>query len=403
MPYIDKSACRQSKLKVLRRTVPLLLALCSAIIVGPASAESGDVKVSWGGWVKLDVLASRFSEGEVAQGTSRDFYVPGTIPVSNGGGESFTSLDFHAKETRLFVKGETQLENGRNLGGYIEGDFLVNQGPGTEVVSNAYNPGLRRAFVTYGDWLLGQEWTTFNNLGSIPETLDFIAYPSDGTVLVRQPMVRVKVGPVYLALENPETTLNTAGATAAKNDSIVPDLVAKWQTALSEGGNVAVAVIGRQLRVDDTSGGGLDTDTFGYGVSGSGKIIVSNSDDIRFTMTWGSGIGRYVALATSADAVVDGQDIEAIDVAAGYIAYRHAWSDKLRSNATISAFQADNDIVLTGTGVTKRVVSGSINLLYSPVPKIMLGVEYRHAERKVESSADGSLDRLQFSAKYFLP
>ena len=166
---------------------------------------------------------------------------------------------------------------------------------------------------------------------------------------------------------------------------------------------MAVAVIGRQLRVDDTSGGGLDTDTFGYGVSGSGKIVVSNSDDIRFTMTWGSGIGRYVALATSADAVVDGQDIEAINVAAGYIAYRHAWSDKLRSNATISAFQADNDIVLTGTGVTKRVVSGSINLLYSPVPKIMLGVEYRHAERKVESSADGSLDRLQFSAKYFLP
>ena len=154
----------------------------------------------------------------------------------------------------------------------------------------------------------------------------------------------------------------------------------------------------RQLSVDDA--GGLDATEMGYGVSVSGKLVLGPSNDIRFQANWGDGIGRYIGLGISADAVVDGNDIEPIGIAAGYVAYRHAWTGKLRTTVTASAFQADNDVVLTGDGVTKSVVSGSINLLYSPVSKITVGAEYRHAEREIESGADGSLDRLQFSAKY---
>ena len=41
-----------------------------------------------------------------------------------------------------------------------------------------------------------------------------------------------------------------------------------------------------------------------------------------------------------------------------------------------------------------------MNLLYSPAKKLTIGAELRHAERENEAGADGSLDRLQFSAKY---
>jgi hypothetical protein len=378
-------------------------ALAAGIACGAGAAQAGDAKIgettlSWGGYVKLDALYSRFSEGELAQSTSRDLYVPATIPVSSGGGDSFDALDFHAKETRLFIGAKTPLENGVTLGAHIEFDFIVNQGAGNEVVTNAYNPGLRRAFITYGNWLLGQEWSTFQNMGAIPETLDFVAFPTDGTVFDRQPMVRYTSGNFAIAVENPETTVNAAGSVSAKNDSRVPDVVARWITPVAGGGNFGVAGIVRQLSADDA--GGLDATEMGYGISVSGKLPLGPRDDIRFMANWGEGIGRYIGLGISADAAVNGDELDAIGIVAGYVAYRHAWTDKLRTTITASTFRADNDVVLTGDGVTKSIVSGSINLLYSPASKITFGAEYRHAEREVESGADGSLDRLQFSAKY---
>lgn len=382
----------------------------AALMAGGAQAADvkfGETTISWGGFAKLDVLYSRFSEAEVPQSTSRDLYVPSTIPVSTGGGDSYSALDFHAKETRLFIATKTPLENGMTLGSHIEFDFIVNQSAtASERVTNAYNPGLRRAFLTYGNWLLGQEWSTFHNLGSIPETLDFVAFPTDGTVFERQPMIRYSFGNFAVAAENPETSLNNAGTVADKNDSQLPDLVGRWVTKFGNEGNFGVAVILRQLSADDTDNPltpadeTLDAETLGYGISASGRIPLTPRDDIRFQANWGEGIGRYIGLGISADAAVDGDDLEAIGVAAGYIAYRHAWTDKWRTTVTASTFQADNDVALTGTGVTKSVVSGSVNLLYSPTKKLTVGTEYRHAEREVESDADGSLDRLQFSAKY---
>lgn len=378
--------------------------------VQAGETKIGDTTLTWGGYVKVDALTSRFSEGEVAQSTSRDFYVPGTIPVSAGGGDAHTSMDLHAKETRLFVKAETPVE-GHKLGGYIEFDFISGQinstingiasGGGNEIVTNAYNPALRRAFITYDNWLIGQDWTTFQNMGAIPETLDFVAFPSEGTVFGRQPQVRYTMGGLSVALENPETTLQGTGATG---DGRIPDLTARYNFKAGSA-DLAIAGLLRELRVDNDAVVGPPAvaarkdSAIGGGLSFSGKIGLGK-DDIRFMLSGGDGIGRYLALGTATDTVADGDGIDTVPVYAGYIAYRHPWSDKLRSTATVAYFSADNDVALSGTGVTKTVQSASVNLLYSPVTKITFGAEYHHAQREVESGADGNLDRLQFSAKY---
>lgn len=357
----------------------------------------GDTKLTWGGYVKADALYSRFSEGEVAQGTGRDFYLPNSIPVSAGGGDSREFFDAHAKETRLFLKTETALD-GHKLGTHIEFDFIVSQGTGTEVVTNAYNPGLRRAFVTYDNWLVGQEWSTFQNLGALPETLDFVAFPSEGSVFVRQPQLRYTLGAVQLALENPETSVlpNGGGAVAGSGDGSLPDAVARYNFKLGAS-ELSLAGLLRQLKVENA--GGADDSATGGGISVAGRIPFG-ADDLKFMVTHGEGIGRYLALGTAADAVIDGTDLDRIGITAGYLAYKRQWSPKLRSTFTASTFSADNEIALTGGAVTKSVTSFSGNLLYSPVAKLSFGVEYRHAEREVESGADGSLDRVQFSTKY---
>jgi hypothetical protein len=366
----------------------------------PPPPPAPSVVVTWGGFVKFDALFSRFSEGEVAQGTGRDFYVPNSIPVSAGGGDAYSVLDLHAKETRLFMKTEADFGEGiGKVGSYIEFDFISGVVSGSEAVTNAYNPALRRAYVTYGNWLIGQEWTTFLNLGSIPETLDFVAWPSEGTVFGRQPMLRYTSGTFAIALENRETTLlpTGGGAVAGTGDGIMPDVTARFGIKAGSA-DLAVAALARQLTVDNAPA--VDEDAMGFGVSLSGKIMLGQ-DDLRFMVTSGDGIGRYVGLGTSADAVLDAAgELETIGVTAGFLAFRHVWNPKWRSTFTVSTFSADNDVAITGGAVTKSVQSFSANLLYSPTPKLTFGTEFRRAERENEAGADGSLDRLQFSTKY---
>ena len=115
----------------------------------------------------------------------------------------------------------------------------------------------------------------------------------------------------------------------------------------------------------------------------------------------GSGLGRYMGLNTANGAVLDADgNLEAIDSWGAFASYRHFWSEKLRSNFTLGYLSVDNDVDLTGSGVTSDAASAHINLIYSPVPKMDFGVEYIFATREIESGLDGDLNRVQFSAKY---
>jgi len=383
--------------------------LCAVQAAPAVETKIGDTTLTIGGFIKFDVIGSRFSDGEVGQGTARDFYVPSSIPVSDGSGDSSTRLDFHAKETRLIIKTDTPIE-GHKLGTYLELDFISGQvnptiagaasGAGNENVTNAYNPALRRAYITFDNWLFGQDWTTFLNLGAIPETLDFVAFPSEGTVFARQAQVRYTLGNFAIALENPQTTVAGVGST---DDNVLPDLTARY---VFKAGPAELALAGllRQLRIDNPAAPPTperDDTAVGGGVSFSGKIGIGR-DDLRFMLTAGDGIGRYVALGTATDAVLDGsgEGLDTVPLYAGYVAYRHFWTERLRSTLALSGISIDNDEALVAGTATKSVYSAAVNLLYSPVKPLTIGVEFRHAQRKVENGDDGALDRLQFSAKY---
>ena len=288
----------------------LATATLSALVATPASqaAEVSDTKLTWGGYIKLDVMYSHFSDGPVPQGIGRDTYIPNQIPVSaTGDDDAHTYLDFHAKETRLFLRGESIIE-GHKVGGYVEMDFIVAQGVGTEAVTNAYNPGLRNAYITYDQFLLGQDWSTFQNMGAIPDVLDFVAFPTDGTVFMRAPMIRYTSGNWVVSLENPETTIatNGGGPTYANTDdnNLLPDLVARYNFKLGTS-SLALAGVARQL-VDKGQVGNVTDKAVGYGLSFSGKVPLGDSkNDLRFMLNGGDGIGRFLALNTVGDAVID--------------------------------------------------------------------------------------------------
>ena len=160
------------------------LTACMMLSVGSAQAKGfniGDTDVTFGGYVKLDAMYTDSSDGQIATGIGRDFYIPSLTPV--GGADEGGTFDFHARQSRFFFKTSSKLENGKTIGGHIELDFMATAG-GDERITNSYSPRLRQAFITYDNWLFGQAWSTFQNVGALPDSLDFIG-PTPGTVFFK--------------------------------------------------------------------------------------------------------------------------------------------------------------------------------------------------------------------------
>lgn len=352
----------------------------------------------FGGFVKLDTIASNFTEGSYS-GAGRDFYIPGTIPVGDGNNDGETYLDFHAKESRINFRSTHLLDSGAKLGTFIEMDFMLSS-QGNERVSNSFAPRLRHAFLTYNNWLFGQTWMTFFNVGALPENLDFVG-PAESTIFGRQAMIRYTMGPWQFAVENPETTITPygGGGRIVADDNKTPDFVVRYNLK-GESSSFTVAALLRQLRYEDQAAGISDKED-SYGLSVSGKWVFSNRDDFRWMASGGKGMGRYIGLNTANGAVLDeDHNLNGISSWGAFGSYRHFWSEKWRSNFTYGYLSVDNDTDLTGMGVTKTASSVHINLLYSPVPKLDFGIEYLRADRETESGDDGNLNRVQFSAKY---
>ncbi len=378
--------------------------------------KSGSAKNTYkfGGFIKTTATWNDYSDGDIGAGSGlRDFYIPDGIPVGGNGEKDF---DFGAKESRINWKSTHMLDNGSKLTTNIEFDFLFPAG-GNERVSNSYSPRLRHAHFTYDNWLFGQTWSTFQNVGALPESADFLG-ASEGVVFNRQAVIRYTSGPFQIAIENPETTITTyapygGGGRIVSDDNGMPDFVLRYNHK-AKWGHIAASVLLRQLAFDGSVKYGMGTtDTSdditviyddtesSVGFSISGKFKVGKNDDIRFNYQSGKGMGRYVGLNTANGAVLDALGgLNAIDSENGAIAYRHVWGNGWRSSFIYSAIEVDNDASLTGTGVTQRTSSLQANLLYSPTAKVTFGVGLLDATRQLYSDVEGDMTRLIFTAKY---
>jgi hypothetical protein len=350
------------------------------------------------GYVKLDTMWSKYGDGEIADGTiGRDFYVPATIPV--GGASESADFDSHVKQTRLQLGTDTDLPNGDKVLARLEVD-MYGSALGDERITNTYGLTVRHAYVQYKNWLFGQTWSTFMDPLALPETADYIG-PSDGTVFVRQPQVRYTVGPWSFSLENPESTLTplNGGTRISSDDNNVPDMVAAYNLKIANG-YLRFAALGRQLKYETTGANAIDDSKFAAAVSVASKINFGK-DDLRFSFTTGDAIGRYVGVNFNNDAVITNTgDLDTISGWAGFVGWRHVLNDKLRANLMYSASEYDNDTRFTGLAANKSSRSWAVNAFYSPIAKLDLGVEFRHALREIESGADGSMKRLQGVMRY---
>jgi cell division protein FtsB len=354
-----------------------------------------DTDVRLGGYVKLDAVYSDVGAG--SNSDSDRFFYPRSIYVGPSADEPSEKLVLTAKQSRLYLKTRTGTAMG-DLKIHVEGDVYGYSG--NQRVSNSDGWRLRHAYGELGNFMAGQNWSTFMNAGVLPETLDF-GGPA-GQIFVRQPQVRwtqpFDWGNLQLAAENPETWVidGRTGVSTSYDTERVPDVVGRINYNC-DFGKFSLALMGRELRIENDI---ADDSTYGGAVSAAGLVPTFGKDDIRFMLNYGNALGRYM-WSNFEDAYIDEDgDLEALEQWGGYVAYRHFWLDNLRSSLVYAYAEADNDTNEVGDEVNKRFQSVHTNLIWSPIPEVNLGLEYLWGQRELENDDDGELNRVQFSAQY---
>lgn len=360
----------------------------------PTLYNETDIKV--GGYVKIDGLVSDYSQAPT-RGVGEDFFIPSTIETTGQPGDP--RLNLHAKETRFWLKSYTPTERG-DITTHFEIDFLLGQ-QGNERVGNSFSPRVRHASVSWDRWTMGQTWTNFLNTTTLPDYLDFIG--PVGTTFARQAQIRYTAptanGNWSISFENPETTLTPfgGGPRIDADDSTVPDIVVR-RNWTGSWGNFSIAALIRELKINEM---GLDDSTVGAGLGMAGKFTVGDGDDVRWQVNYGNALGRYLGLNSfNVGALSATNQIELTTQYGMFAAYRHLWNDRLHSSFGVSYSGADNDTVNSGFAVPEHFQSAHADIIWSPVDRMSVGAEYIWGRRKDESGDTGTLNRLQFSAKY---
>lgn len=382
--------------------VLLLPLLMSCLIINKVHSESGQTQFSYGGMIKFDALFSQHSDSQRTGNVGDDFVVPSTIATGDGSNEGDLVFDSNAKFSRFWFKTLTDTEQGK-VKSYLEMDFNAGN---DERLTNQSSNGLRHGYFSWqyspdSSVLAGQTWSTFFNVSALPEAVDFIG-PTSGSIFVRQSQLRyhrqLPSGQWFFAIENPAVSLGDAGYGMDNNQvdsSAMPDIIARYDGKFNQL-YYSLAMMARQITFND---GANDDSQIGSAFTFSAVNNFSNGDNLKLMFSYGH-LGRYIALNAYRDGVVDlDGDIELITAQGGFIAYRHFWTDKLRSTFMYGFSQADNpDQAITD--LTKSVSNQNLNLMYSPVKKLTFGIEYIQAQRDLESGSDGELKRLQFTSKW---
>tara|TARA_R110002124_G_scaffold270191_5_gene438508 strand:+ start:18658 stop:19707 length:1050 start_codon:yes stop_codon:yes gene_type:complete len=338
----------------------LLLATGLLTMAGVAHASyeiklSDEDSITFGGYIKLD---TRYVDGNI-DSITKDYW------VGAGNVGDISKVSFRATESRF----NTKYVHG-DVTGFIELDF--HGGGGNEIVSNSSNPRIRHAFIKYKNILVGQTWSTFVNTSALAEGADF-GGPLNASAFIRQGQIRYTQGNFQVAIENPESDQGDPS-----QDSI-PDIIAKY-TFKGDWGNVSVAGLARQL---NTLGGNSES-AFGYGIAG--KINIFGKDDLRFQYHGGE-TGRYVGVVAARDLV--GEEVE--ETTSYMVAYRHFWSEDIRSTAFYGNTSTDvSDADRTHWGV---------NIFKNYTKELSFGLEVGNFD-SADQNADS--DYVQFSAKYVL-
>lgn len=361
------------------------------------------------------------------------------IPLNGSDQRQRTNRDYLTGRTsRIGFDAGTPTKYGV-LGVKLEGDFNNEPRTGnaalygapanviTQQQTNSYGFRVRHLFGQFGGLLIGQTWSTFQDVDNFPETVDFNG--PIGQTFIRQPQIRYTYGtPSWgnftVALENSSSYVldgasGNLGGVMDSSLSRFPDVILRWDRGF-EWGAASVRAITQELRVVNPTSG-IDASKRGWGGAASASLK-TRADDLLFAnVTGGYGLGRYLNYIEGAIYDPGANEVlaeSAIGVVAGYQYKPTRW---VRVNAAYGMTRNfDNAYTrfalangLAGTldspdglqgrfGINRWVHQAHLGPIFTPIKSVDLGIEAIWAKRVTVAGAQGDETRVNFSAKYYL-
>lgn len=374
-----------------------------------------DTAIRLGGAVMLEGMfdvGQKGPEGSIAPGVAVNSPNAASKNPYRKGHTSFT-----AKYSQLEFESRSNLKEGDILRTFVSMDFAgtTATNPLVFTSTNAYIPRLREAYLTYGNWLVGQTAPIFSDPYSITEPLD-AGLHHDGMNLNRMPQItytqpvnpKLKVagslvGPAssYTTWNNVQESNYDTGAGGARAMASFPDINVA-ATYEDTWGHVKAQGMGRQIRSDDAV---KNTTVWGWGlgltghfnVPLGGKDMLGGTSRLSYGVNYGEGIANYITDLGYQGAVMDNRDnLHAIGALGWYGGYTHVWDNNWRSSARYSESLSDSSQYLNAAAAAAwntRLDLFGINTVYQINPKWKAGLEWEWQYRQVQDGSDGHSSR----------
>ena len=208
--------------------------------------------------------------------------------------------------------------------------------------------------------------------------------------------------------------------------TIMPTFIGRWRID-QPWGHLQVAALTEGYGIND--GRFLDKSYIGYGGSVSGHVFTWGKDNVGGGIAGGNGVGDQLGngagLATNFGGALAGDTVNATSsaskfwTAAGrpiydaavlsqtvvgfsaHVYYQHWWTDQLRSSVDFSMTHNDWPSALVGNTSTlnKELDLTHLNLIWSPVAFVDLGIEGAWGHRQVVSNLRGDAYTVQTAMK----
>ena len=350
-----------------------------------------DLRMKLGGYIKTDFVADFDGTRDPTQFLMR------TIPVRGEpdyGGDSY--VDFFARETRFNLDIRRTLPGSVPLRGFIEGDFF----------SSGNDFRLRHAYVTAGDFIVGQTWTTLSFLEAMPYMIDFAA--GDALFGGRAAQLRYQQAlddrwKLSVGLEELQFLgIQNANSLPGKATTQWPLLAFRADYRYDSGLLLMGASIG-QLHWDGSSGTPSDSAVQLAAVV-AGRQNLSERAYATWHLSYSEGAGENIMAfaGTDANAVLDAKgNLETIPAFATVLGVGYDWTSTLSSNVSYAYGWLDTPETRDPLAL-KRGGIGHLNLIWKPTENghFSTGAEIMYGKTRVQNDATGDATRLQLMAKF---
>lgn len=357
-------------------------------------------EVKFYGNVRAD--ASYQAEGGSA---ARMYNQISTVPLNVvGSTEASDRLKTTLNSSRFGFDFKTPTQAG-DVAGKLEMDFVGG--------ATADQFRIRHAYLTYGNWLVGQTWSNFAITDYMPETIDALGYV--GGSIKRTPQVRYTTTfspntKLAVGLEDPkytaDDTKNTAGkvtgyATDPSNEMRLPALTARLDQKFANGAGVItprVMVAEKKIAADETTAWGV-----GLGM----KYNLTPSTTLKADYYHVKGDSSFVAWSnpgylvdSTTKQIADENEFDSITVG-----LTQQFTPKWRGTLGYGYMKADKNQAYYDAAANKDLINenlwqGWANVFYSPVKPLSFGLEYVYGERETFDGLTGEDNRVQATAIY---